>query len=237
MVLSMDEVLVATPLGDARLTVHRAPRPRAVLVLGHGASGGIGARDLVAVARALPERGVTVVRAEQPWRVAGGRVAPRPPLLDKGWIPTVEGVRAHAGDLALFVGGRSAGARVGCRTAQASGAAGVVALAFPLHPPGRPDRSRSDELLGSGVPTLVVQGERDPFGGPDEFPAGPFELTPIPAADHGFRIPAKAPLTQAEGLELVVEAVSRFVLGRTRAGNAPGNAMVGARGMPLPGGG
>ena len=209
----MTEALVATPLGDARLTIHPARRPRAVLVLGHGASGGIGARDLVAVAETLPGRGVTVVRAEQPWRVAGGRVAPRPPLLDQGWLPTVDGVRAELGkEVPVVVGGRSAGARVGCRTALSTGAAGVVALAFPLHPPGRPDRSRADELLGSGVPTLVVQGDRDPFGGPGEFPAGPYELTAIPAADHGFKIPASAPLTQREGLELVVEAVAKFVL-------------------------
>ncbi len=210
---TVPEALVATPLGDARVTIHPARRPRAVLILGHGASGGIGSRDLVALAETLPERGVTVVRAEQPWRVAGGRVAPRPPLLDQGWLPTVDGVRAEAGkEVPVVVGGRSAGARVGCRTALSTGAAGVVALAFPLHPPGRPDRSRADELLESGVPTLVVQGERDPFGRPEEFPIGPYDVSVIPAADHGFKIPASAPLTQREGLELLVEAVSKFVL-------------------------
>ena len=130
-----EQRLVSTPAGDARLIVDRAPRrARATLVLGHGAGGGAGARDLVVLAEALPAAGFTVVRVEQPWRVAGKRVAPAPATLDRGWL----GALAHlevAG--ALLVGGRSAGARVACRTALALGAAGCVALAFPLNPPRR----------------------------------------------------------------------------------------------------
>ncbi|MBD0293220.1 MAG: hydrolase [Jiangellaceae bacterium] len=180
------ERLVATPAGDARLVVSAAAEPRATLALGHGASGGIDARDLRALADGLPATGISVVRVEQPWRVAGRRVAPRPPMLDAGWLAALDAVR---GDLALVVGGRSAGARVACRTAAQSGAVAVVALAFPLHPPGRPERSRLAELTGAGVPTLVVQGGRDPFGRPEEFPAGPFDLVPVPQADHGLATP------------------------------------------------
>ena len=168
-------------------------------MLGHGAGGGIEARDLAALARELPASGIAVVRVEQPWRVAGKRVAGPPAQLDKAWLVAVpEAVRRTGASGPLFVGGRSAGARVACRTASDVGAAGVVALAFPLHPPGRPDRSRVAELLGVDVPVLVVQGERDSFGGPPELPDGP-QVVPVPGADHGLKVPSSGPLSQARG--------------------------------------
>jgi uncharacterized protein len=179
--------VVPTPVGDARLVIDKSPNSRGTLVLGHGASGGIQARDLVALAATLPSDGITVVRVEQPWRVAGKKVAPAPATLDQAWLAVMEAVPR---DGPLGVGGRSAGARVACRTALGVGASAVVALAFPLHPPGRPERSRLAELTGAGVPTLVMQGERDSFGRPDEFPAGPFELVTVPHADHGMAVPA-----------------------------------------------
>ena len=150
--------------------VRPADRPRATLVLGHGAGGGTGTPDLLALGRALPGQGVSVVLVDQPWLVAGRKVAAPPPQLDLAWLAVVP---ALAVDGPLLVGGRSAGARVACRTARDLGAVGCVALAFPLHPPGRPERSRLPELVGAGVPTLVVQGGNDPFGGPAQFPDGP----------------------------------------------------------------
>lgn len=209
--------LVPTPLGDSRVTPSLASRPRATLVLGHGAGGGIEAPDLVALARHLSADGVTVLRVEQPWRVRGGRVAPPPPRLDVGWLATLEGLRALepawlAGPLLL--GGRSAGARVACRTAVTLGAVGVVALAFPLHLPGRPERSRAGELTAAGVPVLVVQGERDAFGGPEELPAGlPAGSTVhvVPGADHGLKVARAAGLSQAEAMRLVVEAAGHWL--------------------------
>jgi predicted alpha/beta-hydrolase family hydrolase len=165
---------VDTPVGAARLHLREPRRPSpggpvGTLVLGHGAGGGVQARDLVAVASAVTDAGWRSVLVEQPWKVAGKRVAPPPPRLDAAWLPIMERLREHGSTGgALVVGGRSAGARVACRTAVATGAVGVVCLAFPLHPPGRPERSRLAELLGAGVPTLVVQGERDPFGGAEE---------------------------------------------------------------------
>lgn len=202
-------VEVATAQGPARLHVDPAGRPRAVLVLGHGAGGGVDAADLAALAGALPRAGVTVVRVEQPWRVAGHRVAVAAPRLDEAWLATAQ---AWPG-LPLLVGGRSAGARVACRTATSVGAVGVVALAFPLHPPGRPGRSRGSELP-DGLPTLVVQGERDAFGGPSAVPrTGSVTVVGIPAADHAFAVPRTGPITRAEGLELLVGAVGRFVTG------------------------
>jgi hypothetical protein len=162
-------VEVDTPLGPARvLLAEGTADPRGTLVLGHGAGGGAQAPDLVAVSDAAAGAGWRVLRVEQPWRVAGGRIAPAPPRLDLAWTAVLDRLRDD-GVLAgpLVLGGRSAGARVACRTATASGAAGVVALAFPLHPPGRPGKSRAAELTAAGVPVLVVQGERDAFGGPE----------------------------------------------------------------------
>ena len=181
---------VATPGGEARVHVAStvAPRPRATLVLGHGAGGGIEAADLVALAATLPRAGVTVIRVEQPWRVAGRRVATAPASLDLAWVAVLT---ALALPDPVVVGGRSAGARVACRTAGAVGAVGVVALAFPLQPPGRPERSRLAELESVGVPTLVVQGERDAFGGPAAFPRrrnSPYVVHPVLGADHSFRV-------------------------------------------------
>ncbi|MGW4085600.1 alpha/beta hydrolase family protein [Streptomyces sp. NPDC004822] len=199
---------IATDAGDARVTWHPAPRPRLVLAVSHGAGGGIGARDLVALARTLPEQGVSVALVEQPWRVAGKKVAPAPKTLDTGWRGLWPALAAPG--LPVIAGGRSAGARVACRTARELGAHAVLALSFPLHPPGKPEKSRADELLGAGVPTLVVQGGNDPFGRPEEFPDGPYELVEVPHADHGFAVPKRAPLGQDEAVALVTDAVAAW---------------------------
>ncbi|MCU1617240.1 MAG: hypothetical protein JWO98_4780 [Frankiales bacterium] len=171
---------VATPLGPARVLADDPDGPDGAaigtLVLGGGAGGGVDAGDLAAVTAAASGAGWRVLRIEQPWRVAGKRIAPAPARLDAGWAAVLDRLRSDGwltGTLVL--GGRSAGARVACRSAAAQGADGVLALAFPLHPPrrpshppGRPERSRAGELAGVAVPVLVVQGERDPFGGPAE---------------------------------------------------------------------
>jgi predicted alpha/beta-hydrolase family hydrolase len=161
---------VDTPLGRARVLAD-GPGDGAVgtLVLGGGAGGGVDAPDLIAVTAAAAGARWRVLRVEQPWRVAGKRIAPAPARLDVGWAAVLERLRADGLLTApLVLGGRSAGARVACRAAAAQQADGVLALAFPLHPPGRPERSRAAELAGVPVPVLVVQGERDPFGGPAE---------------------------------------------------------------------
>jgi predicted alpha/beta-hydrolase family hydrolase len=203
--------LVETDAGTARITWHRAREARLVLAVGHGAGGGVEARDLRAVAAALPGHGVTVALVEQPWRVAGKKMAPAPKTLDTGWRGLWPAL-ARPG-LPVIAGGRSAGARVACRTAAELGAAGVLALAFPLHPPGKPEKSRAEELLGAagaGVPTLVVQGGNDPWGRPGEFPDGDFELVEVPYADHGLAVPKRAPLDQAEALAVVTDAVVKW---------------------------
>jgi len=200
--------LVPTPHGDARLVRDRSRHPVATLLLGHGAGGGVDAPELAALAAALPRNGVSVVRVEQPWRVAGKKVASRPEVLDECFVAAADRLRVRT---PLIVGGRSAGARSAARTAPQLGASGYVALAFPLHPPGRPDRSRLAELEAVTVPTLVVQGERDPFGTPEEFPVDR-ELTVVPGGDHSFRVPKRGPVSAEEAMAIVVEAVLEFVV-------------------------
>ncbi|GAB3486188.1 alpha/beta hydrolase family protein [Flexivirga lutea] len=170
--------LIDTPPGPARVHVERpsadrrGPPGRGSLVLSHGAGGGIEAADLVAL-RELVADGWTYVRVEQPWRVAGKKVATPPRTLDAAWVPIITALTRGRWALPrpLVVGGRSAGARVACRTAAQVGADAVLALSFPLHPPNNPDRSRAFEaqaVLAAGLPLAVIQGERDPFGRPDE---------------------------------------------------------------------
>ncbi|GGR68265.1 hypothetical protein GCM10010252_02570 [Streptomyces aureoverticillatus] len=206
---------VETAAGEARITWHTAKDARLVLAVSHGAGGGIEARDLQALAAALPAHGVTVALVEQPWRVAGKKVAPAPKTLDVGWRGLWPALTKPG--LPVIAGGRSAGARVACRTATELGAAAVLALCFPLHPPGKPEKSRADELLGTGVPTLVVQGGNDPFGKPAEFPKGnAYELVEIPFADHGFAVPKKADISQDDAVKLITDAVVAWTAGMAR---------------------
>ncbi|WP_405558748.1 alpha/beta family hydrolase [Streptomyces sp. NBC_01171] len=199
---------VETEAGTARVTWHPAENPRLVLAVSHGAGGGIDARDLQALAAALPAHGVSVALVEQPWRVAGRKVAPAPKTLDTGWRGLWPALTRPG--LPVISGGRSAGARVACRTATELGARAVLALSFPLHPPGKPEKSRAAELLGAGVPTLVVQGGNDPFGRPGEFPEDGFELVEVPYGDHSFAVPKRAAVTQEAALRTVTDAVTRW---------------------------
>ncbi|GCD34997.1 hypothetical protein OEIGOIKO_02738 [Streptomyces chrestomyceticus JCM 4735] len=201
---------VETPVGEARITWHPAKGARAVLAVGHGAGGGIEARDLRALAAELPARGYTVALVEQPWRVAGKKLAPAPKTLDTAWTALWPALEKPG--LPVVAGGRSAGARVACRTARALGAHGVLALSFPLHPPGKPEKSRADELTGAGLPTLVVQGGRDPFGRPSEFPAGT-RVVEVPYGDHGFAVPKKADLDEPAAMAVITDAVGEWLDG------------------------
>jgi predicted alpha/beta-hydrolase family hydrolase len=157
-----------TPHGPARAHVNEAEAPVAVLVLGHGAGGGVGAPDLKAATEAALAVDVTTILVEQPYRVAGRKSAAPAAQLDTAWRAVIEQLPIEG--LPLYVGGRSSGARVACRTSAAVGAAGVLCLAFPLHPPGRPEKTRLGELEQVTVPVLIVQGESDPFGMPPEAP-------------------------------------------------------------------
>jgi len=154
-------------------------------VLGHGAGGGVEARDLVAVAEVAQAEAVSVALVEQPYRVAGRRSPAPPGQLDAAWTAVIEHLRgAELEGLPLIVGGRSLGARVACRTAAAMQASAVLCLAFPVHPPGRPEKSRLEELDAVTLPTLVVQGDSDPFGMPP--PAANREVVRVPG-DHGLK--------------------------------------------------
>jgi predicted alpha/beta-hydrolase family hydrolase len=181
----VDGVDVDTPHGPASAHVHTAAEPSAALVLGHGAGGGVTAPDLVAATRAANSEGVSVALVEQPYRVAGRRSPAPARQLDVAWTAVVEHLLAgELRGLPLVVGGRSLGARVACRTAEATGAIGVLCLAFPLQPPRAGAASRLSELDAVTVPTLVVQGARDPFGMP---PAAALRTVVQVPGDHGLK--------------------------------------------------
>ncbi|SDT76938.1 alpha/beta hydrolase family protein [Actinoplanes derwentensis] len=191
------DLTVETPRGPATVTVTEPAGPvRSLLVLGHGAGGGVDAPDLVAVHAAAVVAGVRVALVTQPYRVAGRRAPAPAGHLDEAWTTVVSALRVPP--LPLIVGGRSSGARVACRTAATLGAAGVLALAFPLHPPGKPEKSRAGELPGD-VPTLVVNGDRDPFGVPSA--GGVVEVAVRPGAVHDLR----------KGLPGTVEVVTEWL--------------------------
>lgn len=210
------ERTVETPHGPGRLVTHQAPRPVATLLLSHGAGNGIDTADLTELARRLPGQGISVHLFEQPWKGAGRKVATAPPTLDDGLRAAASALR---GRVPLVVGGRSAGARSAARCARSLAASGVLALAFPLHPPGRPEKSRVEELRNAGVPTLVIQGENDPMGRPEEFP-DETDMAVVPGGDHSLRVPKRGPITDDEALAIVVESTLEWVV-REVVGNNP----------------
>lgn len=176
---------IMTPRGPARVDVDEEDRGRLLLVLTHGSAGGVDAPDLLAVREAALGMGVTVARVTQAFRMAGARAPGSAERQDEAWLAVLAELRSRWPGLPLVQGGRSNGARVACRTARAAGAVAVVALAFPLHPPGKPDRSRADELRGAGVDVLVVNGDRDPFGVPDA--ADATRLVVLPGEGHDLK--------------------------------------------------
>jgi uncharacterized protein len=193
---SAEAVEIETPHGPARAELHPVERPAAALVLGHGAGGGVGAPDLVAATAAARAADVSVALVEQPYRVAGRRSPAPARQLDAAWTAAVTALaEGPLRGLPLIAGGRSAGARVACRTAADVGAVAVLCLAFPVHPPGKgddPDKSRLFELEAVSVPILVVQGESDPFGMP---PGGPDRTVVRVPGNHSLR--AAGPVTEA----------------------------------------
>jgi uncharacterized protein len=200
-----------TPHGLARVHLHTVEKPPAGLVLGHGAAGGVEAPDLKAATKGALAAGLAVALVEQPYRVAGRRSPARAPQLDAAWISVVDSLReSELAGLPLVVGGRSIGARVACRTVEATAAVAVLCLAFPLEPParaGKPGQNRLAELDAVTVPTLVVQGERDRFGMP---PPGPSRTVAVVPGDHGLK-------TDLDAVTAAVETWLVDVVGTDRA--------------------
>lgn len=211
-------VEVETLQGPARWHVDEpVGRVIANLALGHGAGGGVESPDLRLVAQTMSAAGVRVGRFEQPWRIAGRRVAGPPSSLDAAWCAALPAFVVTS--LPLVVGGRSAGARVACRTGVAAAAEGVLALGFPLHPPRKPDKSRVDEL--PRLPVLVVQGDRDALGTAAEVTRSASVLPhvrvlTVPGADHSLRVAKRGPITQVEADEVIAIEVRRWILSIVR---------------------
>jgi uncharacterized protein len=175
---------ISTGQGPAEVELDEARKPAFLLIMTHGAGGGPDTKDVLAAGAAAAGLGATVARVLQPYRVRGARAPGSPDRQDAAWLEIVAELRSRYPRIPLVQGGRSNGARVACRTALAAGARGVVALAFPLHPPGRPDSSRAGELRGAGVDVLVVNGERDPFGIPAQADAS--RVVVLPGETHAL---------------------------------------------------
>jgi uncharacterized protein len=175
---------VMTGSGAARVELDGPKRPAFWLALTHGAGGGVDSADLLAAGQAGAALGGAVTRVLQPYRVRGARAPGSPDRQDAAWLEVIAQIRPRFAGIPLVQGGRSNGARLACRTARAAGALAVVALAFPLHPPGRPERSRAGELRDAGAPVLVVNGDRDPFGIPDAADAA--RVVVLPGQTHAL---------------------------------------------------
>ena len=216
--------LVDTPAGPARVHRRTPASPRALVVLGHGAGRGVDTADLQGLAEGLPAHGVAVALVDQPWVVAGRRVAPAPPVLDAAWLAVLPAITRRS-RVPLVVGGRSAGARVAARTAAQVGASAVLALAVPLRPlsAADPDASmavRVAELaraLDAGIPVVAAQGERDFFGSADllRTAASRVDVVAVPGADHSLRVRRTDPDPRPFLLDAALRAVAA-------AGNDPG---------------
>jgi uncharacterized protein len=180
---------IGTKAGPARAEIDEPTTATFLLLMTHGAGGGVGTKDLLAVRDVALGLGGVVARVLQPYRVRGARAPGAPGPQDAAWLEIVAALRRQYPGIPLVQGGRSNGARVACRTASEAGARAVIALAFPLHPPGRPEQSRADELRGAGVDVLVVNGERDPFGIPSARDAA--RVVVLPGETHALtRTPA-----------------------------------------------
>jgi uncharacterized protein len=188
---------IQTPHGLARVDLHAAADAVGALVLGHGAGGGIGAPDLRTASEVALAMNLATALVEQPYKVAGRRSQAPANQLDDAWKAVVAHLREHKlAGLPVIAGGRSAGARVACRTAVDTGAVALLCLAFPVHPPGRPDRSRQPELDAVRLPVLVVQGESDPFGRPA---AGPNRIVVTVKGNHSLASDLEAVATAIRG--------------------------------------
>jgi uncharacterized protein len=194
-------VEIVTVAGPALAEAEAAEKPQLLLVLTHGAGGGVASKDILAAKKAGLAADAAVVLVTQPYRVRGASAPGSATRQDAAWLEIIGALRERYPGLPLVQGGRSNGARVACRTARQAGAVAVIALAFPLHPPGKaddPSRSRAGELREAGVPVLVINGDRDPFGVPDA--ADTAKLVVLPGETHSLSGHAQAITAEVESL-------------------------------------
>ena len=184
----MRDVEIMTSAGPALVVLDQRERSSFLVVLTHGAGGAPDTADVLAVRDAALALGAATALVTQPYRVKGARAPGSAVKQDAAWVEIIDALQretARGGArLPLVQCGRSNGARVACRTARQVGAAAVIALAFPLHPPGQPEKSREAELRGAGTSVLVINGDRDPFGIPE--PDETTDVVILPGETHAL---------------------------------------------------
>ena len=161
---------MATLDGLGAMTYPAEGRATAVLVLAHGAGAGQKHPFMVATAKGLAARHILVVTFDFPYMRHRRQVPDKAPVLEAAFQDVIAATRAWSGATDVFIGGKSMGGRMATHLGAhgIDGLLGIVALGYPLHPPGRPDKPRTEHLPSIRVPVLIVQGERDTFGTPDE---------------------------------------------------------------------
>ena len=221
---------IRTAAGPASTELDAAADPPFLLVLTHGAGGGTDSADLLAARQAGLDQGAAVARVLQPYRLRGARAPGSAARQDEAWLEVVAKLRRRFPGVPLIQGGRSNGARVACRTARQAGAVAVLALAFPLHPPGRPERSRAAELAEAGTEVLVVNGAADPFGVPEA--AGAIRVVVLPGATHALKgqggvIPGwdQGLVGVTVGSRVQLDIPSNLAYGDSPSGGQPGGAL------------
>lgn len=193
-------------------------RVKATLVLAHGAGAGMDSHPLKFVSIALANEGIRVVRFEFPYmhvrRIEGRKKPPDgPEVLLQSW----RGVIAELGGGAkLVIGGKSMGGRIASMVADEAGVRGLVCLGYPFHPPGKPQQLRTRHLKLLKTPALILQGERDPFGGPQEVAgydlSASIRILWITDGDHSFKPRKQSGRTETQNLEEVVSQISAFIV-------------------------
>ena len=208
---------IDTPHGEARLVVRRARGAVATLLLSHGAGGGHRGPRPQALGDDLPRNGVTVVLLEQPWRLAGRKVATPPATLDAGLVAAANRLKTRT---PLVVGGRSAGARSAARCARQLGAVGLPGAGLPAAPAGQ-----AGEVAARRAARRPGADAGDPGRARHLRPARgvprPTSTWPsCPAADHGFKVPARGELTEADAMGIIVESTLEWIVREVAGGGA-----------------
>ena len=193
----------------------------AIVILTHGAGAPMDSPFMADVAAGVAARGLRAVRFEFPYMAArrqGGRPGPNPAkVLIACWRAVIDDLVDDLGRTRLVIGGKSLGGRIASMVADEASVSGLVYLGYPFHPPGRPEKQRTEHLSRLKTPTLILQGTRDSFGTPEDV-AG-YALSPairlhwLEDGDHSFKPRKASGRTLEQNIEEAIAAVANFAHG------------------------